>query len=405
MGRALLERVDPVGRDPERLVEPADLDDDRAGRSATGSRSCDSVPVRASIAISEQQYHARAMAFPDLTALKDFAGWKAARGRRAPSGRRSDAEGLRAAYLDAAQARAVRSGRDGDRVGEPHGSTASSPRASCAARTADRAAGGMDWPLHGLTMIGLNRLDDLQACVEAVCRDGVQGDLIEAGTWRGGASILMRATLDSLGETESHGVRRGLVPGLPDRRRDRRPQRRPTSSPSRPTRCASSFARFGLDAGRRSSSRGSSNRRCPRSATGGGPIARLDGDTYAATRAALDALYPQLAVGGYLIVDDFGVMERHECRRAVEEFRAQHGIAEPFEEVDWTCVRWRRESAAPIEVPAAPPPPASRAQARPRVARPAGPDRPRARPRVRGRPAARAPARAIVVAAWVGRGR
>ena len=30
-------------------------------------------------------------------------------------------------------------------------------------------------------------------------RDGVEGDLIEAGTWRGGASILMRATLDALG--------------------------------------------------------------------------------------------------------------------------------------------------------------------------------------------------------------
>ncbi len=53
--------------------------------------------------------------------------------------------------------------------------------------------------MQGLTMVGLNRLDDLQACVEAVVRDGVAGDLIEAGAWRGGASILMRATLDSLG--------------------------------------------------------------------------------------------------------------------------------------------------------------------------------------------------------------
>ncbi len=29
-------------------------------------------------------------------------------------------------------------------------------------------AAGMDWPLHGLTMVGLQRLDDLQACVEPV---------------------------------------------------------------------------------------------------------------------------------------------------------------------------------------------------------------------------------------------
>src|SRR5215210_7354009 len=29
-------------------------------------------------------------------------------------------------------------------------------------------AAGMDWPLQGLTMVGLARLDDLQTCVESV---------------------------------------------------------------------------------------------------------------------------------------------------------------------------------------------------------------------------------------------
>jgi O-methyltransferase len=57
-----------------------------------------------------------------------------------------------------------------------------------------RAAGG-DWPLNALTMVGLRCLDDLQECVESVVTDEVQGDLIEAGAWRGGASILMRASL------------------------------------------------------------------------------------------------------------------------------------------------------------------------------------------------------------------
>ncbi len=31
---------------------------------------------------------------------------------------------------------------------------------------------GMDWPLHGLTMVGLGRLDDLQRCVESVVAEG-----------------------------------------------------------------------------------------------------------------------------------------------------------------------------------------------------------------------------------------
>src|SRR3954447_7473694 len=63
-------------------------------------------------------------------------------------------------------------------------------------------AKGLDWPWSGLTMVGLSRLDDLQSCIEAVVSDGVEGDLIEAGVWRGGSSILMRATLDSLGATD-----------------------------------------------------------------------------------------------------------------------------------------------------------------------------------------------------------
>jgi Macrocin-O-methyltransferase (TylF) len=56
-----------------------------------------------------------------------------------------------------------------------------------------------------------------------------------------------------------------------------------------------------------------------------------------------------LAVGGYLIVDDYGVMERHECRRAVDEFRSRYDISEPLEEVDWTCVRWRRRHDARVD--------------------------------------------------------
>ena len=95
-------------------------------------------------------------------------------------------------------------------------------------------------------MVGLQRLDDLQACVESVVRDGVEGDLIEAGTWRGGASILMRATLDALGD-RAHGVGRRLVPGLPGRRRARLAPIDYLAVPVDEVRA--SFARFGLEHG------------------------------------------------------------------------------------------------------------------------------------------------------------
>jgi hypothetical protein len=87
-------------------------------------------------------------------------------------------------------------------------------------------------------------------------------------------------------------------------------------------------------------------------------IVRLDGDTYDATMVGLRSLYPGLQAGGYVIVDDY--LSLDECRAAVEDFRREHGIDEPIEEVDWNSVRWRRVDAGDVvQAPgpqAAPPP-------------------------------------------------
>jgi uncharacterized small protein (DUF1192 family) len=80
---------------------------------------------------------------------------------------------------------------------------------------------------------------------------------------------------------------------------------------------------------------------------------RLDGDTYEATWLALMSLYPGLSTGGYVIVDDYHAMP--ECGQAVDDFRRRHDITEPLEEVDWTCLRWRRERDAQIDPSAQPP--------------------------------------------------
>jgi hypothetical protein len=56
---------------------------------------------------------------------------------------------------------------------------------------------------------------------------------------------------------------------------------------------------------------------------------------------ALTNLYPNLSAGGWVIVDD-GALPA--CRRAVEDFRGEHGITEPLQWIDWTGFCWRREA-------------------------------------------------------------
>ena len=59
------------------------------------------------------------------------------------------------------------------------------------------------------------------------------------------------------------------------------------------------------------------------------PIAvlRLDGDWYDSTRVCLENLYPQVAPGGIVIIDDYYNWDG--CARAVNEFLADSRLAEP----------------------------------------------------------------------------
>jgi O-methyltransferase len=223
---------------------------------------------------------------------------------------------------------------------------------------------GKDWPLHGLTMTGLTRLDDLQWCVEAVVADDIPGDAIEAGVWRGGASMLMRATFDSLGEHERQVWLADSFAGFPTPNPESYPADGALDlSPHEFLSVAveeveSYFARLGLAHDLRFVA-GFFDATMPGLRGGHWSIVRLDGDSYEATWTTLDALYPGLATGGYLIVDDYGFVGA--CREAVNDYRSEHGIDEPIEWVDWNCVRWRRVSAPETKPGDRPSPPAMRA--------------------------------------------
>ncbi|MCW8400769.1 TylF/MycF family methyltransferase [Legionella sp. PATHC038] len=67
-------------------------------------------------------------------------------------------------------------------------------------------------------------------------------------------------------------------------------------------------------------------------------LLRIDADFYQSTLDVLNALYPKLSQNGICIIDDYGGFT--ECQRAVDEYRKQHQITEPLESVDGTCYYW-----------------------------------------------------------------
>ena len=75
---------------------------------------------------------------------------------------------------------------------------------------------GYDWPSLAHTMIGVKRLNNLQHCVEEVIKNGVPGDFIETGVWRGGASIFMRSILLAYGVTDRKVWVADSFEGLPE---------------------------------------------------------------------------------------------------------------------------------------------------------------------------------------------
>lgn len=80
---------------------------------------------------------------------------------------------------------------------------------------------------------------------------------------------------------------------------------------------------------------------------------RLDGDMYESTMDALSNLFPKLAPGGFVIIDDYGYIDS--CRQAVHDYRNANGITDPIYDIDGTGVFWQnlKPNRFSIGVPAA----------------------------------------------------
>jgi hypothetical protein len=205
---------------------------------------------------------------------------------------------------------------------------------------------GMDWPSAAHTMVGLLRLENVHRCMERVVSDGVPGDFIETGVWRGGVCIFMRAFLKAHDIADRRIWVADSFQGIPDPGPGGHPLdvwaglHRANSALAVPLDVVrENFSRYGLLDEQVTFLPGWFAESLPAAPIRRLAMLRLDGDLYASTADALRNLYPKLSSGGFVIVDDYGVKA---CRAAVEDFRRQHAIADPIEIVDEYGAFWRR---------------------------------------------------------------
>lgn len=196
------------------------------------------------------------------------------------------------------------------------------------------------------TLVGRKRLDHLQQCVEDILENEVPGDLLEAGVWRGGCCILMAAVLAAHGDSGRCVWLADSFAGLPAsvRREDRDyamdASRLPVLAvPVEEVR--NNLRRFGLLGDRIRFLPGWFEETLPDSDTGPLALLRVDCDLYSSTWTVLEALYPRLSGGAWVIIDDYGILPP--CKQAVDEFREQNGIAAELQPIDSHAVCWRAD--------------------------------------------------------------
>jgi len=196
-------------------------------------------------------------------------------------------------------------------------------------------------------MIGIARLRNLQFVIEDVLERDVPGDLIEAGAWRGGATIFMRAVLKAHGVTDRAVWVADSFEGLPPPNIEKYPADEGMNLHLYAALSVSvenvkrNFARFGLLDDQVKFLEGWFKDTLPDSPIEKLSVLRIDADLYESTMDALVHLYPRLSPGGYVIIDDYGAFKA--CAKSVHDYRKRQGITEEIYRIDWTGVFWQKK--------------------------------------------------------------
>lgn len=200
------------------------------------------------------------------------------------------------------------------------------------------------------TMTGYDRLHALIEAVRYTVRNGIDGAYVECGVWRGGSVMAIIRALQREAITDRdvflYDTFEGMnAPGAEDVSVHGKPAeeelRETTRAEGANIWCLSpledvqtNVLRMGYPRERIHFVKGLVEETIPGTMPDRIALLRLDTDWYESTRHELEFLFPLLAPGGVLIIDDYGHWLGQ--RKAVDEYIAAHGLSMFMHRIDYT---------------------------------------------------------------------
>lgn len=198
-----------------------------------------------------------------------------------------------------------------------------------------------------VSMLGKHKLDTLRYCTEECLKNNIDGDIIETGVWRGGATIYLAGILKANGNSNKKVFVADSFDGLPPPDEEKYPLDSGAKHHMLRDLAISleqvktNFKSFDLLGDNIVFVEGFFEDSLKTAPIGKLSVLRLDGDMYGSTMTVLRQLYHKLEVGGYLILDDWLLTG---ARQALLDFRAEMGIQEDIYE-DFSGVFWKKTMA------------------------------------------------------------
>lgn len=201
------------------------------------------------------------------------------------------------------------------------------------------------------TMTSPQRVFALVEAVKYIHRNGIAGDIVECGVWKGGSMLAVAETLMSLGDTQRTLYMYDTYGGMPapeevdsDFRGEKAADLLQSNADKKESDLVWAYATLdtvkatmalsAYPAGNIRYVAGKVEDTIPAVIPDKIAILRLDTDWYSSTKHELVHLFPKLSNGGILIIDDYGHWEG--ARKAVDEYFEETGTRIYLSRIDET---------------------------------------------------------------------